>query len=312
MSGAAILGLALVAAYGVMSLLLSCAVAIVWHTARDRRGLASRDLLALRLLPSVGALLLTLTVVLPAFLIYEPFHEVEEVGPLLVVLVAYALATLGLGLWRGWRAYTAAWKLLRHCSPTDCWDVMTLPKVDIVDVPAPIVAVVGGWRPRIIVAKTVVAACSALEFRQVIAHEVAHLTARDNLKLLLLVASPDVLGCVPFGAALIEHWRAAAEFEADERATGLDRHKRLALAAALVKVARLSTGTDRLLPLLSMRIALDDVAGRVRRLIAPASHAAPKGSLKTMMMVALLFPAITVPLYAFVHQFVEALVTFGR
>jgi hypothetical protein len=312
MSCAVILCQVLVAVYGVTSLLLSCVVAIAWHAAHHRRSLKSRDLLALRLLPSGGAILITLTVVLPAFLIYEPPHEAEEVGPLLAVLVVFALTTIGLGVCRGWRACIAAWTLLRNCAPTDSFGAAPMHRIDIVDAPAPIVAVVGGWRPRIIVAKSVVAACTALEIRQVIAHEVAHLAARDNLKLLLLVASPDVLGWTPTGGVLAAHWRAAAEFEADERATGLDRHKRLALASALVKVARLSTGTDRLLPSLSMRIAFDDVEGRVRRLLAPPPNATRKNSVKTVLVFALLIPAISMPFYGLVHRFVEALVAFGR
>ncbi len=312
MSRTPVLALVLVAAYAVISLLLSGAVAIAWQAARQRPALASRDLLLLRLVPSGGAVLLTLTVVLPAFIVYEPSREVEEVGPLLMVAVAFALTMTGLGLSRGWRACSATWTLVRHCRATDRRRGVTRPTVDIVDVPAPIVAVVGSWRPRILVAKSVFAVCSEVEFCQVIAHEVAHFKARDNLKLLLLVASPDVLGCLPLGAVLMARWRSAAEFEADERATGVDPHKRLALASALVKVARLSTGADWLLPVLSMRVAFDDVAGRVRRLVAPASPAAAKYRLTALLTVALSFPVIGAPFHGLVYRFFEALVEFGR
>ncbi len=58
-------------------------------------------------------------------------------------------------------------------------------------------------------------------------------------------AAADGRGRVlPLGAALMARWRSAAEFEADEGATGVDPHKRLALASALVKVAGLSAGAD--------------------------------------------------------------------
>jgi beta-lactamase regulating signal transducer with metallopeptidase domain len=159
--------------------------------------------------------------------------------------------------------------------------------------------------------KRVVAACSNEELRQVIAHEAAHVSGRDNLKLLLLVLGPDALGWLPAGVALAARWRAAAERDADERATGSDRHKRLALASALIKVARLSSATQRPLAGLSMQIAVDDVEGRVRGLLAPARTASRTRRLWGLAVCVLVVPVICAPLHEVVHQFIEALVAFG-
>jgi hypothetical protein len=342
MSFAPTLCLVLLAVYGLASLILSAALAIAWHAGLERALATSGDLLALRLLPAGGAALLVLTAALPAFLIYEPAHEAEHVGPLLVVLALFALVAVGDGIRRAWRACSAARLLIDNWGPTHSWLVESGQKVDVVDLEEPIVAVVGGWRPRILAARRVVAACSPEEFRRVIAHEAAHVSARDNLKLLLLVATPDALAWMPLGAALAKRWRTAAEFAADERATGPDPHKRVALASALIKVARLSTANDRTLPALSMSVGVDDVAGRVRRLLAPSpdefaaspdvcaafpnamrtrtahamgtaiAHAMRTTTAKMLTACALLLPVIAVPLYGPVHEFIEVLVAFGR
>jgi hypothetical protein len=303
--------LVLAGVYGLTSLLLSILVAVTCRAGLGRMRSTSNDLLAMRLLPTGGAALLTLTVVLPAFLIYEPAHELEEVGPFLVALVLLALVTAGAGIVRGWRACLAGRTLLRNCGPPNRWFMGDGQKVDLIDIPEPIVAVVGGWRPRIFAAKHVLGACSQEEFREVLAHEAAHVSSRDNLKLFLLVVSPDALAWLPCGATLTASWRAAAEFEADEHATGSNPRKRVALASALIKVARLSTGTKSPLPVLSMPVALDGVEARVRQLLSPSPNTARTTTIKSLIACASLVPVIAVPLYGLVHLFIEALVAFG-
>jgi Zn-dependent protease with chaperone function len=300
------------AAYGLTSLLLAVFVAILWVGGLDRARLKSNELLALRLFPAGAAAVLAVTVVLPAFLIYEPAHELEEGGPLLVGLAMVALLVVGDGIRRGWRARVSTWTLSRDWGPAERRTVTAGQNVDVVDVPQPIVAVVGAWRPRIIASQCVVTACTTNEFRQVIAHEAAHIATRDNLKLLLLVLSPDMLAWLPPGAALAARWRAAAELEADERATGSDRHKRVALASALIKVARLGTGMGRRRPALIMPIAEDDVDGRVRQLLSLSPGLARAAGVWGLVPCMLLVSMIGVPFYGLVHQLIETLVAFGR
>jgi BlaR1 peptidase M56 len=312
MNFAVTLCLVLGAAFGVSSLMLSIVVALAWRGGLARSRATSGELLVLRLLPAGGAALLTLTVVLPAFLMYEPAHQREEGGPLLIALAVCALLTVGAGMWRAWRACMAARALKRECGPAHCRSVIAGQHVDIVDVPEPFVAVIGAWRTRIVASQRVVSACSNEELSRVIAHEAAHVFARDNLKLLLLVFGPDALAWLPTGATLAARWRAAAEREADERATGSDPHQRLALASALLKVARLASGAQRPLPTFSMPIAADDVAGRVRGLLAPPSPAARTNRVWGLVAAVLIVPVIGIPLYGLIHRFIEALVAFGR
>jgi Zn-dependent protease with chaperone function len=310
MSSALTLGIVLLASFGLATLLLSGLVALAWHAGVKRLRTASADVLALRLLPVAGALLFAVTVVLPAFLSYEPRQDHEAAGPLLLILAAFASLTVGHGIWRGWRAWTAARSMLQGCAPGRRWVVEDGSEVHVVDIDEPIIGVIGGWRPRMVTTECVIAACSRDEFRQVVAHEAAHVSARDNLKLLLMLTCPDALAWTRLGLAMSERWRTAAEFAADQRATGDDPHKRVALAAALIKVARLFGARQRARPALTMPVALDDVEGRVRQLLAPAYTPTARIA-RGLASSALLVPVAALPLYALVHELIEALVRFG-
>jgi BlaR1 peptidase M56 len=311
MTSALMLSIVMLATFGLAALVLAGVVALVWHCGLSRVRTAAADLLALRLLPVAGALLFVLTVVLPAFLSHEPHQDRETVGPWVLILAAFALLTLGHGIGRGWRAWTAARSLLRACGSAKRCVVENGYSVQVLDIAKPLIGVIGGWRPRLVTAECVISACSTDEFRQVVAHEAAHVRAWDNLKLLLLLACPDALAWTPLGAALAERWRTAAEFAADQHATGDDPHKRVELASALVKVARLAGTGAGPRNALTMAVALDDVEGRVRQLLAPAEFP-PARMIRTLACLALLIPLATPPLYGFVHQLIETLVRFGR
>ena len=298
--------------YGLANLLLSILIACAWRSGLERRRSTSGELLALRLLPCAGASLLTLTVVLPAFCLYEPRHDAEQTGPLLVMAALFALGAAGHGALRAWRAVSATRGLLRRCGPADRSSMMAGRGVDIVDVPEPLVAVVGAWRPRILAAGCIRAACSEEEFRQVMAHEAAHVSAHDNAKLLLLLLCPDALAWMTAGTGLTERWRAAAELEADARASGSDPRRRVALASALIKVARLSSGAPRQSTLLGMPVAFDDVQGRVRQLLSPPARPHKRLPVRLLMACSLMIVALGVPMYPIVQGLVESLVALGR
>jgi hypothetical protein len=311
MSFAVILCVVLLAVYGLTSLLLSVVVAAFWHGLFQRAKFTSRDYLALRLIPSAGALLLVLTVALPAFITYEPAQDREQVGPLLFGLDVLAAIAIGAGVWRALRASMAAGALLRNFADADRWSSTAGRYVAIGDVREPIVAAVGAWRPQIIAARSVFAACSLEEFQQVIAHAAAQLSTRDHLKLLLIIASPDMLAWLSAGETLKAQWRAAAASEADERATGPDRQKRLALASALVKLARLSIRRESASATLNTTIALDHVDGRVSQLLAPTSNSVGT-VMKPLMLCTLLLPVFALPLHHLVQEFEEVMVSLGR
>ena len=310
--------LVLLAAYGLFNLLLSAAVVLAWR-AGVRRHLTNADaVLGVRLLPAMGSATLVLTVVLPAFLLYEPRHAHDHPGPLLVISAMFAVVVLGDGVRRGWRAWRATRALTRSAQPMrSAQRLLTRSaagdnEVTVINIEEPLVGVVGSWKQHIVAARCVTAACDDEELRQVFAHEAAHMDARDNLKLLMLLTMPDALAWLVTGTALMEQWRAATELEADERASGTDPRKRIALASALLKVARLSlaSGPSRAAPRGGTR--LSGLEHRVRRLLTPsrASRRAFPG--RRLLTCALLVPLLAVPVYASVHRLIEALVAFGR
>jgi hypothetical protein len=311
MSPVVMLALVLLGTYGLTTLLLSGLVVLAWSAGLKQTAASSTNLLVLRLSPSAGGLLVVLAVVLPAFLSQEPHQQHEAAGPLLMFLAGLTFLTLSLGIWRGWHACRTTRSVLRNFGPARGWVVTNGQEIKVVDLPQPLVAVFGEWCPQIVAAECVISACSEEEFRQVIAHERAHVSARDNLKQLLLIATPDVLDWTRLGADLTQRWRAAAEFEADQRATANDPRKRLALAAALIKVARALGDAQRPCPMLSMPVVSDDVEARIRRLMAPPTFPPGAMSAKVLMSCALLIPLVAPPIYPWVHEFVEALVRLG-
>lgn len=304
--------LVLLAAYGLFNLLLSAVVVLAWRAGLRRHLTDAAAVLSARLLPAAGSATLVLTVVLPAFLLYEPRHAHDQPGPLLVISALFTLFVLLDGVRRGWRAWWATRTLLRSSQPPPAQPAGGSSEVTVLNVKEPLVGVVGGWKQRVVAAPCVAAACDHEEFRQVLAHEAAHMDSRDNLKLLMLLTMPDALAWFATGKALTEHWRAVTELEADERASGTDPRKRVALASALIKVARLSIASGR--PRRASRVGshLSGLEHRVRRLLAPSAAMHRSFPARRLVTCALLVPLLAVPLYASVHRLIEVLVAFGR
>ncbi|HXS22383.1 MAG TPA: M48 family metalloprotease [Steroidobacteraceae bacterium] len=302
--------LVLLSAYGLFNLLLSGGIVLAWR-AGLRRHLTDADaVLGIRLLPAMGSATLVLTVVLPAFLLYEPRHAHDRPGPVLVVSALFALLVLGDGVRRGLRAWRATRALVRGSQSLLAHPADRGTEVTVIDIREPLVGVVGGLRQRIVAARSVAAACDDEEFSQVLAHEAAHMDARDNLKLLLLLTMPDALAWSATGSALTEHWRAATELEADERASGADPRRRVALASALIKVARLSLASSRPRKTPRANSQHNGLEHRVRRLLAPSPAMRRGFPGLRLLTCALLVPLLAVPLYASVHRLIEALVAF--
>ncbi len=312
MNFALTLSLVLLASYGLANLLISVLVALGWRMGLFRAAMQADTLLGVRWVPTMGSALLVLTVVLPAFLLYEPLHAHDKPGALLVVCAALTLAMAGDGVRRLWRSWRATAAFVRSVRPLATHSLDAGAEVTVINVGQPLVALVGGWQERIVASRSVAAACDGEEFRQVIAHETAHRQARDNLKYLMMVAMPDVLAWLPAAAALVAQWRAASELEADERASGADPHKRVALASALIKVARLSVGGAAPERLKRNRGHIEGLEVRIRRLLAPSPGSVPAFPGRRILTSALLLPLLAMPLYAVIHRLIEVLVAFGR
>lgn len=193
-------------------------------------------LFLLRALPFFLASIAALGFALPAFLRFEPRSSNEILGWKLLSLAALGglvtAAVLVRSLWIV-RATQRAQKQWHSRS----W-VFEMSGVDVpvfcVDGPAPLLAVTGWLRPRIFVAQTVIEELSPAELFAAIAHELAHVSAWDNLKQLFLKTT---------AFRLVRHsdasWLNASEMAADEGALA-NGASALDLSSALVKVGGLS------------------------------------------------------------------------
>jgi Zn-dependent protease with chaperone function len=275
---------------------------------------AARVFLTLRLLPAAASGFVTLALFLPAHWRLEPVGMAESVGGSLsvlaiggVALIAATASTAGRQLQatrllvRRWS--TAARQLRRHPGG--------LP-VFVLSDPAPIVTLVGIARPRLFLSNEVVHALSPEELDVSLAHEEAHGREWDNLKRLLVAWSPDALAWTRAGRSLVASWRAAMEFAADASAARGSRRRAVALASALVKVARLAPPVSS--PALSS--GLSDVgllAARIDRLLNAARLRVPDpvSSSWTLVAACVLIAMVARPspaAWEAVHQITEGLV----
>src|SRR5581483_9812206 len=162
----ATLPLVMLAAYGICNLLLSAAVVVAWRAGLRARLAAADAVLGVRLLPAAGSAALVLTIILPAFLLYEPRHAHDQPGPLLVISALFALLVLGDGARRGLRAWRATRALLRSAQPHLRRAADVGAEVAVINMKEPLVGVVGGLTQRIVAARCVATACDDEEFRQ--------------------------------------------------------------------------------------------------------------------------------------------------
>jgi len=268
----------------------------------------------LRLSPSAVAFLFVAGAVVPAYARLEPRDGVEPVGVGLCALTIVALTLIGWSLGRGvagWRRALVQMRAWMRQAERLPWPAKPVPVFGVRD-RFPAVSLVGICRQRLFVARQVLDVLTPEELQVVVDHELRHRSAWDNVKRLLLLASPDALALVPAGAHLERKWAQAAESAADCRATGGDARKGVALAAAVVKVARLMPAPAPLNAPVSNLYCGGPLAGRVQRLLSNDSE--PRATIVPGVAVAvaalvLMSSAIGSPLLPAVHRCTELLVS---
>jgi len=242
----------MLAAFLLVNLLASLLAAILAPLAMRRAHPARRAgaALLLRLMPAIVSLGAVALLAVPAYVRFEPPDTGESVSLPLGALAAGAAAVLLAGSGRGLRALWSTSALVRG------WRRDAEP-----------VSLPGVWRPRIYVAAQVLDALAPSELDAALAHERAHLRARDNLKRILLRSCPDVLAFSGMGRRLEREWARAAEQAADAAAADASAGAAVDLAASIVKVARLVPTGARALPVSALHDG-GDVAARVRALLS--------------------------------------------
>jgi Zn-dependent protease with chaperone function len=310
-------------AFAVLNLLCSLALGRSWRAGLvDNPALTSaaraRRLAWLRAVPSLASAIVALVVVVPAFAMFEPYHESERVGPILPILAAVAIgqfaASLGIALSTAIRTRSVARAWLRAGTPLDVQPPAGVPAYAI-DARAPIVALVGVFSPKLIAARAVIDACTREELTAIVSHERGHLHARDNLKRWLMACAPDALRWTPIHHEISAAWHDAAEDAADDSATGGDDSARVNLAALLVKIARLAPETAWPAATVSPFVEEDGLARRVRRLLDPTvaqTRSAPLWPLAALFGAALLGAVAWPGVLSSVFVAIETLIAFGR
>jgi len=284
---------------------------------RMRPRLAAQFLLALRMLPLALAILAVFGFCVPSYLQFEPQAAAERVG-----WVCFAIALLCAAFWVASiaRVSHAIVKLVRYSRLCEGAGRKTLvpgesSPVLVIEEEAPILALAGVVRPRIVISRSVVRALSAEQLNAALRHERAHRISRDNLKRLLILLAPDVFPFPRAFAALESAWARFAEWAADDQATEGDSWRALSLAAALVRVARMGAAPRASLLLTSLFAENDDLSSRVDRLLRTDAPEKPLRRMRaliggaTLVVVVSAGVAVLSPttLYS-VHRLLEQLV----
>lgn len=266
---------------------------VAWLLTRRMAGgrLGPEGLLTLRLLPSVVSAVVVALIILPGHLLYEPAESDEAFGLVLSSLAAVSgvlLLRSGLRLLSVARAsaslsgYTIA---ASHRADPDMLEVKGLNGVSLA----------GVFRTRILVGASARAALSDAELEVAVAHELAHRSCWDNLKRCAAFCAPDVFGFTAAARDLEARWRAEAECRADALAVRGDEMRATHLAAALVKVARLSqqTATSYTSPVWSTFHEAAQLEARVRRLVGePNALPTEPSALRRYLTSAAVFPLV--------------------
>ena len=289
---------------------------VPWFTWRTIAGAAetrARRLAHLRLWPAATGVVMGVAAT-AAFAVFESRLPRESVSDLVIGLAAIGLLLLIASVWRLYRLISTTHQAARSwfASAED----ITFAGVEVpaksVDTAFPIVAVIGLFKPTLVIARSVVAACTAGELRAILAHERSHISRWDNVRRLAMMATPDVLSWLPVSARLFSKWNEATEEAADDDAAREQKDGHLYLASALLKVARLAQ--DAPAPLNVPASALysgGSLEGRVRRLLDGATVPVTRGidTVKLLFVMALaVVVVVTAAQLPGVHDWLETLV----
>jgi beta-lactamase regulating signal transducer with metallopeptidase domain len=139
----------------------------------------------------------------------------------------------------------------------------------IVNGDTPILALAGVWHPRLVISRRVLGALSHQQLGAAMRHEQSHRISRDNLKRLAFLLSPSVWPFGPRAKTLERAWARLSEWAADDDACAGDSRRSVALAEALVRVARLGVAARTSVLMTCLVPETGDLSARVNRLLNP-------------------------------------------
>lgn len=240
-----------------------------WMAEQKKTRLAARLMFALRLLPLGLSLLVVMGLCVPSYLRFEPEVAGEHVGWVCAVASLLALFVWGISLARVLRATVSSSLYVRRCrrrgyetrlgeQHTPTW---------VIKEASPFLALAGIVRPRLVISEAVVNALPPDQMTAALRHERAHQASRDNFKRMLVLLAPNSFPWAHTFESIERAWARLTEWAADDRAVDGDSRRSISLAAALVRVARLSA-TAPPPPLVHSLVSDgENLAARVDRLL---------------------------------------------
>ncbi len=250
--------------YSALSIAVYCLWQRAWFYLQPYPARRRADLMfALRVLPLAVSAAITLALTVPSFVLLEPRTIDEPLGgaPLLfglcgLTLVAAGVANAALALIRSSRTLRS-WT--SHASPVSLKFPVPVWRISRA---VPALTAAGVLRPRVLMSGVAESLLTPKELQTALQHELAHVRRRDNLKKLLLrfVVFPGMAG-------LETAWLAATEMAADDAAVS-SVGEALDLAAALIKISRVSSERPAELTAALMHSPAGLMNARVERLIA--------------------------------------------
>jgi len=253
-----------VAAGAVVSLLTSWSIRLA---ERMRAQTAARFLFAIRMAPAALGVAAVFGLCVPSYLWFEPEVASEQIGAL---CLAASIAALLIGIRATLRAGHALEKsraYLASCRAGGSAEVVAGQTALVVSAPRT-TALAGVFRPTVVLSRDVLETLSPEQLDAVMSHERSHAVTRDNLKRLALLLAPGVFSL----ARLEQAWRRYAEWAADDLAVAQNRRRSIALAEALVRVARMGSHNEA--PLATSLLG-EDLEARVERLLNGESPRRP-------------------------------------
>ncbi|MBZ5601124.1 MAG: hypothetical protein LAO79_02335 [Acidobacteriia bacterium] len=263
---------------------------------------AARFLFALRIAPAALGIFAVFGLCIPSYLWFEPEAAAEQLG---AVCIAASIATVVLwtrAVLSAGRALLKSHRLLQSSRFAGETKIVAGEPALVVRT-ARTTVLAGVFRPVLILSRDVLETLSPEQVEAAVRHERSHSISRDNLKRLAILLAPAFLPL----ARIEKAWRRYAEWAADDLAVAEDRPRSLALAEALVRVARLGAHTE-VSPLVTSLLG-EDLEARVDRLLngEPPRQPLPWKSLALAMLAAtaiLLRPST----FDLVHRALETLI----
>jgi hypothetical protein len=238
---------------------------------RYRPRTAARILFMMRIGPAAAAVFVVLFFCVPSYLWLEPAATNERVSLLFCAAGVIGAWLCANSLFRAARA-TMQTRLYAHKLLGTARELF-VPEVQapalILEDETSTLAMTGVLWPKLLISRRVLEALSNEQLEVALSHERAHCKSRDNFKRFLFLLAPEF---APFATSFrkIERaWRRVSEWAADDAAAQDDPMRSVALAGALVRVARISA-VPKLSPICTMLVpGRADLVERVERLLNP-------------------------------------------